>query len=380
MQLPRMVPWAMLVACLLSPFPALAKRPPLVVPAQDSEVIERLPKGYAALMPSGGATSTREARLARAQRLLETAARTGDTRLASHAEALLATFPGDDENPSLLRARAYAAQHRHEFGSAVALLDRAVALNPRDADARLSRAQIMLVQGRLAEVRSECASLALGVDVSRGLLCVAALALRTGDSDGAARMLDRWQGGAAADDGAIRYALTMRAEAASRAGHADAGARFERALAVDDQDVRTLAAYARHLRGKGQHNKILQLLDGTAGSDALQLERALAARANRDARASKMIADHRAGYALARAAGAEPELRDEALFALEIDGDAKYALKLAVENFATQRDAEDVDILLRAAAAAERPQALRPLQEWASTQKLELPASQGSGR
>lgn len=366
-----------LLLTMLLPVQALAQRPPAAVPASRDTVLERLPKGYAALMP--GAVSTTPAdSLARAQQLLDAAARTGDARLATRADALLAGFPADATSPDVLRARAYAAQHRHDFNGAVYSLDRLIRGSPRDGDARLSRAQIRLVQGRLQATRRDCATLAFGVDSGRGMLCVAALSLRTADYDAAKRVLDGWLANADQDDPLRRYALVMRAEAASRAGD-DAGTHFRRALALAPDDVRTLAAYARDLRRRGQHVHVLQLLADAPDSDGLQLERALAADAAGAPEAQRLAAAQRQRYRLAHAVGSEPELRDEAEFALTLEKDPQRALDLALRNFSTQRDIEDVELLLRAAAAAGQPQALQPLRTWAASQDLALPSANPAG-
>ena len=69
-------------------------------------------------------------------------------------------------------------------------------------------------------------------------------------------------------------------------------------------------------------------------------------------------------YALARALGTPPELRDEADYQLALRGDPFAALGLAQRNFGTQRDAEDVDVLARTARAAGRDDVLRALRRW----------------
>lgn len=362
------------VLMFLLPVVALAQRPPAVVPKRNDTVVERLPKGYAALMPGSAAISA-AGQLAQAERLLATAARTGDARLAARADALLDGFPAGDANLSLLRARAYAAQYRHDFDAAVGLLDRLIRNRPRDAEARFSRAQILLVQGHLDRAHRDCAVLALGVDSASGLLCIAALSLRTGNNDTAARMLDLWLMQADANNPSRRHVLVMRGEVAARAGSPDADGWFQQALAMAPDDVRTLAAYARHLRGQGRHAQVLQLLAKAPDVDGLHLERTLAAHAAGLSTARAMSAAQARRYEVAHAVGSEPELRDEAEFVLTVQADPQRALVLAQRNFVTQRDAEDVDLLLRAAAAAKRPEALQPLRAWAQAQKLPLPAS-----
>ena len=364
----------LLAALILLPVNALADRPPAVVPRDAATVIERLPRGYAALVP---VASNRPVPMAQVQRLLATAARSGDARLAARAAGLLDRFPATDHSPELLRARAYTAQHRHDFLAALKLLDTLVSSQPRDGDARLSRAQIHLVQGRLDLARADCAALAFGVDSGRALLCVAALSLRTGELPAATTTADRWLGQAAVGDDARRYVLVMRAEIASRAGAADADTWFGRALALAPDDVRTLAAYSRHLRGAGRNADALRLLANAPNSDGLQLERTLAAHAGHAPEAAALALAQARRYQLAHALGSQPEMRDEAEFLLSVRGDALAALALAQKNFEQQRDFEDVGLLQRAALAAKRPEALDNLRVWAASQHLPLAPDPG---
>lgn len=366
--------WFLLLALSL-PLSAIAQRPPAVVPDDAATIVERLPAGYAELMPRVEAAPATEApgTSARIARLLATAASTGDARLVARAEALLAQLPPARDTPEVLHARAYAAQYRHDFPAALALLDRAIERDPRAGDARLARAQILLVQGQLERARDECAALALGVDMDRGTLCAAALALRRGQTDSVAAVLDRWlDRNTGADVEMRRHALLIRAEAASRGGHTDADAWFRRALALAPMDVRTLAAYSRHLRAAHRPREALELLAGAPATDHLALERALAARSARHPGADAMTETLARRFEMARALGIEPDARDEAEFLLSLRNDPLAALPIAQRNFAEQRDHEDVSLLQRAAFAAGRPEALRELHAWARSQRITL--------
>ncbi len=371
------VRWLLLIL-LATAFSASAQRPPLLVPSDPQTVIERLPRGYAALTPP----ATPEAPVAaivRIQRLLSAAARTGDSRLAARAEALLAKFPADDRSASVLAARAFSAQHRHDFAGAVGLLDTLIQRQPRDGAARFARAQVDLVRGRLDSARADCVALALGVDTGRGLLCTAALSLRTGRYPAAADLAERWL--AQSPEGEERrYALTMRGEIAARAGEGNAEDWFRRALALDAHDARTLSAYARYLRSVGRDAEVESLLAGKSDGDTLHLQRTLAAHRADPARARPLIENQAQRYELAHRLGSTPELRDEAEFLLTLRAQPEAALALAQRNFEEQRDFEDVDLLIRAAAAAGRPQALQPLREWAAAQRLALPSGAGERR
>lgn len=361
--------WFFSIVLLLSPSFASAQRPPAVTPASADTVLERLPKGYASLVPqpAGGTTTKQDI-----QRLLTTAARTGDARLATRTEALLARFPLDTRDTEIIKARAFSAQHRHDFTGALRLLDEAIKINPRDVGARFSRAQIQLVQGRINRARADCAALALGVDSSEGLICLGALSLRTGNLQQSMAMADRWLAQDKTNSGVRRYVLVMRAEAASRAGAPDADQWFREALALDPQDVRTLSAYARHLYDNNRSREVIALLARAPQTDGLTLQMALAAHATKSPQAPALIRSQARRYATAHAVGVDPELRDEAEYLLTLKGDAAGALKLAQRNFETQRDHEDVALLRRAALAAGRPDALKPLDAWAASQQLRL--------
>jgi hypothetical protein len=361
----------LLVALLcMTAMSAAAQKPTLVKPLRDDIVLERLPPGYSALATTQGPAQDP---LTQAEIMLAAASRSGDARLASRAEARLDAL-GPSGGTRVLLLRAYLAQHRHDFRAALRLLDRYLQAQPRDADARHMRAQIHLVTGRIDLARADCAALALSIDSSRGQLCIAAIAQRKGDLRTAAALLDRWLERASASDPLRRHALLRRAEIASRAGEASADAWYLQALALQADDAAVLAAYARHLRIAGRPAETLHLLAGKPDSDRILLERALAARILRDAQTPVLSARLDRRYHLAHSVGNTPELRDEAEFRLVMQGDAAAALSLAVRNFSTQRDSEDVSLLCRASAAAGQPGALQSLRDWAARQGVRLDA------
>jgi len=364
-----------LIAGLMATSTAWAQRPPSLIPADPQTVLERLPRGYARLMPSSipAVSAVAPVSIPRIRQLLTTAARTGDARLAARADALLARLPADTRDTDVLLARAFSAQHRHDFAAAAPLLDAVIARSPRNAAARLSRAQLQLVRGHLDLARADCTALALGIDAGSGLLCVGMLSLRRGDYAAAASALEHWLQDNAATDETRRYALLMRAEIAARAGDRDAETWFRRALASAPDDVRTLTAYARYLRSVGRDRQVLSLLATQTGHEGLELQRTLAACRLAPSGAAPLVAAQDRRFAAARAAGSPAELRDEAEFLLVARHAPAAALALAQANFRTQRDYEDVALLQRAAVAARRTDVLQPLRSWAAAQHLPLP-------
>lgn len=371
-----MLRWLVLFLLAGAACVANAARPPLVIPTDPDTVLERLPRGYSLLGGPAAPAQTQD----RIDRLLATAASTGDARLVARADRLLASLPPGQSSAESLKARAYSAQYRHDFSTARKLLDAVVMAYPRDGGARLARAQLHLVTGRLDLAKADCVALLVGIDAGRAQVCIAAIALHRGDTATAIQLADNWLAQSASDDVLRRHVLALRAETAARVGAADADAWFRRLLAVAPGDVRSLVSYARHLRAAGRNRDVLLLLDDAPDNDAMQLQMALAAHAARLPQAPAMAAAMARRYQLARSLGAEPELRDEAEFRLILQRDAAGALALAQQNFATQRDYEDVDILRRAAGAAGVPAALVPVRAWARSQQVTLPTLAGSAQ
>ena len=349
-------------------FPLQAQKPAARVPTSPGEVIERLPRGYASIeaRPSQAAPTIESI-----EAMLSAAARNGDSRIAYRAEADLARLPAGPYAPRVAKARAYAAQHRHDFGKATALLEDVIRRDGRDAGARLALAQILLVQGDIARAKAQCLTMALGVDAENGALCIAAWALRTGAYGRVRAILDDWLAQSGPRNPARGYALLMRAEAASRAGAPDADRLYREALAAAPGDVAPIAAYARHLRSIGRHRDAVLLLAASPDTDGLRLQLALSAQALRLPQAKGLIASQQRRYALSRSLEQAPEPRDEAELMLAT-GNALGALSVAEHNFETQRDYEDVLILQRAATAAGQPERLAGLLAWAKSQGLKV--------
>lgn len=363
--------WVLLPLLLAASSAAFSQRPSARIPASANEVIERLPRGYPSQRPASPARADAPP-IIEAERLLAAAGSSGDARLAARADAVLAAIPEQQRTARVRKSQAFSAQHRHEFALSLQLLDEVIRDEPRDPDARLARAQLHLVQGRIHDARGDCAALALTVDSRYGIACIAAWALRTGDLAHAATLADRWLSQPEPEPSFHRFMLVMRGEIASRAGNADAKKWFVQALAIAPDDVRTLAAYARHLNQSGRPRETLALLSDVPDADSLQLQRALAAHALGTADARSLAESQARRYAMARTVGMEPELRDEAELLLTLRGEPARALDLALENFQLQRDHEDVGLLLRAASAAGRPAALAGMRKWAAEQGIEI--------
>lgn len=353
------------------------------VPAGDAEVLERLPvratadRGLARLR---AAASADRADVAAAVALADAYYRIGrdegDPRFLSYAQAALAPWWTDPEAPTpVLVTRATIRQSSHEFDRALADLDRALARDPRGARARLVRSTVLAVQGRYAEARADCAKLLGLAPEFYVFACVAAIDGQTGRAASAQAMLARALTALPAGDAAGRaWGESLQGELAHRRGDAAAGAHFRAALAADPNDLYTLGAYADWLLDAGRAADALALVAPHARADALLLRKAIAQRRLAHPEAAATAATLRARFAASRLRGDAVHRREEARFALAVDGDPAAALALARENWRVQREPADLRVLAEAATAAGDEQAQATARRWLEETGLEYAA------
>jgi hypothetical protein len=378
--MPRPIPWLslLLLALLLQPAAAAPR-----VPASDAEVLARIPaRGGDAR--AGSLLSLRAAwrsdprdpakAVALARRYVEEAAAEGDPRYIGYAQAALAPWWTEAAPPTAVRVqRAVLLQYGHRFDAALADLDAVAQAEPDNAEAWAWLAAIRMVQADYVAARRGCDGLAPHTTALIAVACAAEIDGLTGRADTAARALDAALKAAADAAPEERlWALTRLAELDERRGDFAAAERaFRAALALAVPDVYLQAAYADFLLDRGRPGEVLALLKDGVRADVLLLRLAIAARAAGDARAAGWVRDLAARFDAARARGDRTHEKEEARFALELQGDAQRALALARSNYAVQREPADARILLEAALAAGDPAAAAPAREWLTANRVE---------
>jgi predicted Zn-dependent protease len=286
-----------------------------------------------------------------ARRAVDAARATGDPRYLGGAQAALQPWWSADDAPSpALLLRATIKQSLHDFDGALADLDRLLMRSPADAQARLTRATVRGVVGRADEARADCDRL----DGAAPALVVAAC--RASVDASTWRALDGALAADAASPPAIRvWALTLAGEIASRRGDAaTADTRFREALALDPADAYLAGAYADFLIDAGRHADAVRLLESRTRHDALLLRLVIAEKAlpERRDRYDADRAELAARFDATRRRGDTVHRREEARYALEVEGDPARALAIARANFAVQKEPADARILADAARAA----------------------------
>jgi len=353
------------------------------VPASDDQVLERLPfaPGDPVMRELGALRSQlvhEPDDLPLALRVtgiyLELGRVTGDPRYGGYAQAALAPWWDLEQAPQeVLVLRAALRQRMHQFDAALADLAIVLDANPHNAQARLTRAAVLQVQGSYDAAREECLALR---NLTQELVWTACLTSVEGASgklrESYGRLLAALDRQPRAHPAMRSWALTSLAEMAARAGLAeDAQAHFRNALALDAADTYLLGAYADFLLDHGQPEEVVALLQDKTGADPLLLRYALALKAQQSKELPPRVEQLRARFEASRLRGDRVHLREEARFALHLLNDPQAALALARENWAVQREPADIRILLEAAVTARDAGILEAVRDWLNNYHLE---------
>ena len=373
-----MLAWVMLSIAACGP----ATAEPFV-PASDEEVLERLAvspsdpalrqlralQGQLRQVPDNLALATRVA-----TGYLELGRVTGDPRYAGYSEAAVTPWWHLDNPPSeVLVLRATLRQRMHQFDAALADLATVLNSNPRNVQARLTRATVLQVQGAYEGARAECQALKNLTSELVWTCCLTGVTASTGRLDESYRQLraafDRHPPG---QSGLQSWVLTSLAELAARAGMMpEAEAHFRAALAVDSADPYLLGAYADFLLDSHRSAEVLPLLRDKTGADPLLLRYALALQAQGANEVQAQVEKLRDRFAASRLRGDRVHLREEARFALHLLDAPAAALELAQENWQVQKEPADVRILLEAALAAHNSEVIAAVTDWLKETRLE---------
>jgi Tfp pilus assembly protein PilF len=348
------------------------------VPASDDVIVETLPAiaGWSieerrlrqalAQHPHDEATA-----IAAARAYLELARTQGDARYAGYAMGALQAWDSTTESqtpPAVLVMRATVAQFLHDFDGAEATLKAALARQPDNAQAWITLATILRVRGRYAESDAACRALGRVGPALYGLACMAENAGLRGDHASARDALRSLlaepvlQGEQRAET--RQWLLTSLAEVEELAGRPTAAEAFYRQALQAERSGYLLLAYSDFLLAQKRPAEVPALLDKEPRSDAVLLRLAIAARQADSAEVARQDAEElqsRFDAAAQRPGNAEVHAREGALFALDVQGDARRALELARVNVRLQREPIDLLLLARAAAATNDEEARREL-------------------
>jgi tetratricopeptide (TPR) repeat protein len=343
-------------------------------PASDSVVLASVPAGarHAEVTTRLVARDRIDVALPLAQLYIGQARSTGDLRFLGYAEAVLAKWTGPSTTSAeALILHATVLQSRHAFPEALSVLRRALALKPDDAQAWLTTATVLRVLGRYEEAQTACDRVKQKADAAVSELCTQGLRGLTGQLPSAYAAIERMSSREMPDPERA-WRDSELGEMAVRRGDDPAAERwFRNGLRSSPGDFYILAAYADLLLRNQRPQEVLSLLRGQESVEPLLLRIALAQQQVRDSRLEQSRARLRAAFAAESQRGDGVHRREESRFLLEIENDPRGALEAAMENWRSQREAEDVLVLIRAARAARVREAAAPALEFVREHSME---------
>jgi tetratricopeptide (TPR) repeat protein len=311
-----------------------------------------------------------------ARRCIERGRSEADPRYLGRAQAALAPWwdlPAPPVDALVLRATI--KQSQHDFINALADLDLASHLNPRNAQVWLTRSTILTVLGDYAGARKACLPLAQLASGTIALTAAASVTSLNGEAESSCALLrNTLDGNTRAGSDEKIWTLTVLSEALQRLGRiSEAEADFKKALALGQRDPYLLGAYADLLLDQGRAQEAADLLKNETRADGLLLRLALAESAlrPRPATCDEHIASLKARFEAGHLRGDFVHQREEARFVLSLLGQPGEALRLAQANWQVQHEPADLRILLESALAAGEADAARPALDFMRSNRLE---------
>ncbi len=364
----------------------VAAATPTYVPADAATIVAHVPprdpREVAERQALAAAPDRVELAVALARADIQRARASSDPRYLGRAQATLARWWRDKAPPpDVLLLRATIEQSLHDFDAARADLDQLIAVRPDDAQAHLTRAVVATVRADYAAARESCDAVARLAPPIVAAACKApldamggtGLAVQSAAGASGSRVVDAYQAlartlAASRTSPAIRaWATTTLAELAIQRGDGALAAQHLRdVLATDAADAYARAALADVLIAQHDPAAASALLAGFEQIDNLLVRRAIAEHAAHGPEAASLANLMHDRIAAAAERGDRVHQREEAMFVLDVDGDAPRALAIAQANWQVQKELADARLLVRAAVAAGDREAAAPVLAWAA--------------
>ena len=352
------------------------------IPADGNRVVEQLPSRASPvqreLLQLRAELSKNPNDLPRAsalaRRYIEQARIEGDPRYLGYAQAALAPWWQLAQAPSeVLVLRATLRQSTHQFALALADLDTVLQRDTDNVQAWLTRATVHLVTGNYSAAKASCMRLHSRAPALIVQACLSSIGSVNGDAVASYAKLNAMLERHPETNLEVRsWVQTLLAEMAARAGDKGAAdALFQRAMASGEPDSYLLGAYADFLLDQGRAPEAVKLLRDKGRIDALLLRYAIALKLAQSADAPAQAQALRARFDAAMLRGDTVHQREQARFELTLQNNANTAVKLAMLNWAVQKEPADLRILVETAAASGERAAAQTALDWVAKSGIE---------
>lgn len=351
-------------------------------PKTDNEVLEQLPargkswfeiRSLRKMVESNPDDLSKALQLVR--RYIELGRAESDPRYYGYAEAVLTPWM-QTAHPAaeVLTLRATLFQNRHEFPAALDNLNKALAQQPRLAQAWLTRALIQEVQGNYAAALKSCLPLLKLAPRLTATVCINSTLSLSGQLDAAYQQLKQAVQIAQTEQPQERqWALITLAEMAERKGDVEtAELHYRKAFDLEQRNGYLLGTYADFLLDHGRYDEVIKLLQNETRADGLLLRLTKAEQQLNLLEADSHKETLKARFAASRMRGDSSHQGDEARFMLHLLNKPDKALELAQKNWLVQREPRDARILLEAALASGKiKQEAQPTLEFLARSRLQ---------
>ncbi len=293
----------------------------------------------------------------------------GDPRYLGYAQALFERWPENRMTDRLKILRATLNQSLHRFEAAreeLTTVLNAPNINQRLASqARLTLANLELVQGHYKSAHSHCQQLAKEFPGLIAASCLAQVEARTGKANTAYQsLLALTRRSPAGDTTSQIWAQGTLADIAAQLGSPEAEQHWRQVLTLAPDDLYTRAQLADWLLERGENEAVIKLTESYEQVDSLAVIRAIAMKRHNHIDAGRLAAKLEERFSEARWRGTLLHQRDLARYALDIEGDADTALTHALANWQDQREPLDTRLLLRAAKSAGNDSVSADVRSW----------------
>jgi hypothetical protein len=344
-------------------------------PTDPNQVLEQLPRGFPVMQRATSADPAAmrdlDAELEQIQSLLNYAYLQGDPRALGQAIAMLQQQPTSSSDVPRLMLRAQAAQANHQFAEATRLLNTVLQQQPSYSDAHLQLASIELIAGQFVTARQHCEQIR-GLDaLALRLICLAQVDAMTGKLQATANTLKSITPLLSSLNPSQQlWVQLIQADVALRLNDKVWNAQIFSQLPTDN--VPALMARADWLSAQRQWQQIHDLLKNHIEHEGLFIRWLNSKYHLKHADTAVHQKLLTARIQQWRQRNDQAHHREQASYALLAESAAE-SLRLARENWKTQRETVDVVIYASAALRSQSQADIQALLDWAGRTGFEYP-------
>jgi len=305
--------------------------------------------------------------ISQAKKFVEYGLEKNDPRYLAYAQGLLAPWWEQKEaSLDIMFLRASINQHSHKFDLAIEDLSGILAIQSRDVQALLLRANAYRVTGQLQASLHDCKKLLLLSDPLITFNCIAQVKVLTADPSQTAHQLEQLLSDSVnVPDHLKKEVHTTLAELYQSAEQPiEAEVHYRQALYFQPDSAFLINRYAKLLITEQRWTSVLNLLPLSMNGNSVLIQRTIASKALELPETINLIQTLKASFDLNEQRGDIDISKDLAQFYLNILPDPQKAVQNAYRNWQHQKEISDTQLLISAAQLANNKVVLNEVNAW----------------